>query len=135
MNTVNIQPLVFLACLGAGVFSALLYAALYLVRVAAKGRRAVDLLCDVLFVSLAAVSYFLVLFYTGFGEMRVYTVAAFLGGFFALYALLYPLRDKVKAKLEARPLRDKVKRVLRKRKAQFAADSADKATATPPRGV
>lgn len=116
MNTVNVQPLVFLACLGAGVFSAMLYGLLYVVRVVAKGRRAVDLLCDVLFVSLAAVSYFLVLFYTGFGEMRVYTVAAFLGGFFALYALLYPLRGKIKARIEARPVRNKLHKVLHRKK-------------------
>lgn len=119
MNTVNIQPLVFLACLGAGVFSAILYGALYLVRVATKGRRAVDLVADVLFVSLSAVSYFLVLFYTGFGEMRVYTVAAFLGGFFALYALMYPFKNKVKAKIEARPhLVPKVKKLWRKHTAE-----------------
>jgi hypothetical protein len=99
MNTTALQPLVFLSCLGAGVFAAMLYGALYVVRLIAKGKRAVDLVCDVLFVSLSAVAYFLVLFYTGFGEMRFYTVAAFLGGFFALYALLYPLGDKVKAKL------------------------------------
>ena len=113
MNTVSIQPLVFLACLGAGVFSALLYGALYVVRLWAKGRRIVDLVADVLFVSLSAVSYFLVLYYTGFGEMRVYTVAAFLGGFFALYALLYPLRDKVRAKLTGKHLGDLFK--LRKK--------------------
>lgn len=99
MNTVSIQPLVFLACLGAGVFSALLYGALFVVRVLAKGRRAVDLIADVVFVAVAACSYFLVLFYTGFGEVRVYTIAAFLGGFFAVYALLYPLRDKVKKRI------------------------------------
>lgn len=99
MNTVDMQPLVFLACLGAGVFSALFYGFLYVVRVLAKGRKAVELLADAVFVSVAATSYFLVLFYTGFGEMRFYTVAAFLGGFFALYALLYPLKDKVRAHL------------------------------------
>ncbi len=101
MNAVDMQPLVFLACLGAGVFAAMLYGALYVVRLLAKGKRAVDLLADVVFVSASAAAYFLVLFYTGFGEMRFYTVAAFLGGFFALYALLYPLRGKVKARLEA----------------------------------
>lgn len=112
MNTVDMQPLVFLACLGAGVFAAMLYGALYLVRLAAKGRRAVDLVCDVVFVSVAAAGYFLVLFYTGFGEMRFYTIAAFLGGFFALYALLYPLRDKVKAKMAGAKcrIRGRVKR-------------------------
>ena len=99
MSTVNMQPLVFLACLGAGVFAAGVYGALYVVRLLAKGKRAVELVCDALFVTLAAVSYFLVLYYTGFGEMRFYTVAAFLGGFFALYALLYPLGGKVKARL------------------------------------
>ena len=70
---------------------------------AAKGRKAVDLVCDVLFVAVSAMAYFLVLYYTGFGEMRFYTVAAFLGGFFALYALLYPLRGKVKTLLERKP--------------------------------
>ena len=102
MNAVAMQPLVFLACLGAGVFAALLYGALYVVRVAAGGKRAVDLVADVLFVSLSAAAYFLVLYYTGFGEMRFYTVAAFLGGFFALYALLYPLRSKIKERLSSR---------------------------------
>ena len=109
MNTVNIQPLVFLACLGAGVFSALLYGALYVVRLVAKGRRAVDLISDVVFVSVAASSYFLVLFYTGFGEMRIYTIAAFLGGFFAVYALLYPLRDKIKKRIAERKMHVKLK--------------------------
>ena len=111
MNGVSLQPFVFLACLGAGVFSALLYGALYLVRLLAKGKRVVDLGCDVLFVTVSAASYFLVLYHTGFGEMRFYTVAAFLGGFFALYALLYPLRDKVKKKMEERkPLRLRLRR-------------------------
>ena len=116
MNTVNIQPLVFLACLGAGVFSALLYGGLYLVRVLAKGRRAVELLSDVVFVSVSAGAYFLVLFYTGFGEMRIYTVAAFLGGFFAVYALLYPLRDKVQKRLAEHKPHVKWKRTPKRQK-------------------
>ena len=103
MSTVDMQPLVFLACLGAGVFAALLYGVLYVVRLFAKGRKAVDLVCDVLFVAVSAGAYFMVLYYTGFGEMRFYTVAAFLGGFFALYALLYPLRGKVKEMMERKP--------------------------------
>ena len=113
MSAAGMQPLVFLACLGAGVASAVLYGVLYLVRLLAKGRRAVSLAADALFVSVSAVSYFLVLFYTGFGEMRLYTVAAFLGGFFAVYALVYPLRDKVTAWLQSpHPLR----RALRARR-------------------
>lgn len=115
MSTVNIQPLVFLACLGAGVFSALLYGALYVVRLLAKGKRAVDLISDVVFVSVAASSYFLVLFYTGFGEMRVYTIAAFLGGFFAVYALLYPLRDKIKKRIAEHKPHVKLKNIGKKK--------------------
>ena len=94
MSGVELQPLVFLACLGAGVASALLYAVLFLVRSAAKHKRAVELLCDALFVSVAAGSFFLVLYLTNFGQMRLYTVLAFLGGFGILYALLYPLKKK-----------------------------------------
>ena len=44
--------------------------------------------------SVAAGSFFLVLYLTNFGQMRLYTVLAFLGGFGILYALLYPLKKK-----------------------------------------
>ncbi len=91
INTTAMQPVVFLACLGAGVAAAVWYALLYVISTAAKGKRWVQLVCDSLFVVGAAAMFFAVLYCTNFGQMRLYTVLAFVGGFVLLYLLLRPI--------------------------------------------
>ena len=95
MSDVSMQPLVFLACLGAGVVSGLVYAALYLVRRRFGFGRLVETMADVAFVLVSAGLYFVVLYFTDYGVMRLYTVAAFLGGFAVIYALLSPLKKRL----------------------------------------
>ena len=91
INTTAMQPVVFLACLGAGVAAAVWYALLYVVSNACHGKRWVQLICDSLFVVGAAAMFFAVLYCTNFGQMRLYTVLAFVGGFALLYLLLRPI--------------------------------------------
>ncbi len=98
----NIQPLIFLAVVGAGLISSLLYAVGYVLRYLTNFRRVVEVVVDILFVVMSASLYFVALYYCGFGEIRVYTIVGFLLGFFTLYLLLRPLKKimpKVKIKL------------------------------------
>lgn len=98
----EIQPLIFLAVLGAGVVSAFLYAACYVVRYLAGFKKIIETITDLVFVLLSGGVYFAAVYYTGFGEMRIYTVIGFLLGFFALYFLLRPFKKqmpKLKEKL------------------------------------
>lgn len=97
MNDIALQPVVFVACLGAGVLSGLVYALLYLVRRRFAFKRLVEAVCDLAFVLVSAGLYFVVLYTLDYGAMRLYTVAAFLGGFAVTYALLSPLKDKLPA--------------------------------------
>ena len=97
MSDIELQPVVFLACLGAGLVSGLLYAALYLVRRHFAFARLAETLADAAFVLVSAGLYFVVLYLTGYGRMRLYTVAAFVGGFAVVYALLSPLKNRLPA--------------------------------------
>ncbi len=110
----EIQPIIFLAVLGAGVVSAFLYAACYVIRYLAGFKRIIETSADLIFVLMSAGLYFAAVYYTGFGEMRIYTVIGFLLGFFALYFLLRPLKKqmpKIKerlAKLRKLPVINKI---------------------------
>ncbi len=107
------QPVTFLACLGAGVAAALIYCFCYLVRYFAKNRKAVELATDLFFMLSAATLYLTALFFSGFGEIRLYTILGFLIGFFLLYFLLRPLK-KTAPLLYARLQKLKKLPVLRK---------------------
>ncbi|NCA66661.1 MAG: hypothetical protein EOM87_01205 [Clostridia bacterium] len=99
----NVQPLIFLAVVGAGLISALLYSGCFVIRYLTGFKRVVEMITDIFFVVISAGMYFMALYYSGFGEMRVYTVLGFLLGFFTLYFLLRPLKKimpKIKVKLE-----------------------------------
>jgi len=112
MSDISMQPVVFLACLGAGLVSGLVYAALYLVRRRFGFGRLVETMADVAFVLVSAGLYFVVLYFTDYGVMRLYTVAAFLGGFAVIYALLSPLKKRLPAiQQRLRVWLDKRKRV------------------------
>lgn len=98
----EIQPLIFLAVLGAGVVSAFFYSACYVIRYLANFKRIVEIIADIVFVLVSASLYFAAVYYSGFGEMRAYTVIGFLLGFFVLYFLLRPLKKfmpKIKERL------------------------------------
>lgn len=98
----NIQPLIFLAVVGAGFLSAIMYSACYVIRYLTNFRRVIEIISDVLFVVISAGLYFVALYYTGFGEIRLYTIIGFLLGFFAIYLILRPLKKhmpKLKEKL------------------------------------
>ncbi len=98
----DIQPLIFLATFGAGACSAILYASCYMLRYLTAFRRIFEMITDILFVAISAGLYFIAIYYSGFGEMRAYTIISFLAGFFILYFLLRPLKKhmpKVKERL------------------------------------
>ena len=87
MISVAGQPLVFVACLGAGMAAAVVYRLLGLARVHWP-RRWVDVACDVLFVVASGALFFVALYYTDDGEVRLFAVLAFLGGFAFLLGLV-----------------------------------------------
>ncbi len=110
----SIQPLIFLAVVGAGLLSAILYSLCYVIRYLTNFKRVAEMLCDVLFVVISSAMYFIALYYSGFGEIRLYTIIGFLLGFFSTYLLLRPLKKhmpKLKEKLiklRALPIINKV---------------------------
>ena len=97
MTGVSGQPLVFSACVGAGVIAALLYKALGIVRVKYP-QKWVDVLCDVLFVMASGALFFVALYYTDDGQVRLYGVLAFLGGFGFLSGLAAWLSRRIRRK-------------------------------------
>ena len=109
----NLQPLIFLACLGAGALSALVYGGCYIFRFFANHKKWAEILADLLFMLTSASTYLIALFYSGFAEIRLYTLLGFLCGFFPIYFLLRPLR-KFLPKLREKLSKLKEKTIFRK---------------------
>ena len=86
MSDTGTQPLVFLACVLAGLVAGVIYRLLQL-WCKAKPNKWILGLCDALFVIASGGLFFTALYLTDYGRVRLYTILAFLGGFALLNAL------------------------------------------------
>lgn len=113
MSNVATQPLVFGACLAAGVAAGVLYCLLGLLRRRVP-HKWMDIVCDVVFVVLSGAMYFAALYFCDYGQIRLYTLVAFLGGFALLCGVV---RSAKKHRLE-RNAADRPQRMGRKKRAK-----------------
>lgn len=103
LSGTEIQPFVFLAVIGAGFIAAIIYSANYIIRYLSGFKRVIEVIVDTFFVVISASLYFIAIYFTGYGEFRIYTLIGFLLGFFTMYFLLHPLKKympKIQEKLQ-----------------------------------
>jgi hypothetical protein len=103
ISDTNIQPLIFLAVVGAGFISAVLYAGFYVIRYLTGFKRFIEMILDVIFVVISAGLYFMAfILYRFRRDARIHDNRIF-ARLLHSYFLLKPLKKKmpvIKVKLE-----------------------------------